>query len=581
MMNRRSFVSGIVGGVGNRLSRLAGACGFVLLITLLSFTSVAQESIPMRHAWESDPDLGVVWLEKPDESVSANDTAYYLKLFSSSDTRDLIAAAQWFASVGRNLEPTDKAVVFKLVLPLLQRKELHRQLRQSLTSAAISVYSGDDSAARLLWDAAYQDPTILPTLEQWAIEQKLSFAAQLWKSRLTQPEVSEFDLSLALSGIEAMKLSDCADDLVKLILRESMTQPLLLQACGALGAVTSSGKVELAQRLRKSSFASRDLMAARVIANHSDEAAATLAGELLTSSFAPAKRLAYLWHVQHGSARIDELTVKFRTDADAALRRLAIEQLVKSDEVKFVELLGQSLSDENANNRRVVRQALIAKHANSTLTAAVDSLLKAALQPAFGPGSDQAIEVVVRIKSQQFNSQLIDLLDHGLPEVRVRAAWAIADLGFADSQQLQAVFNRCLKLTDEVAPPDGKTTTDKNAMLAFLLESLGKARHEPAKEMLIRYIAKAVLPALPRASGIWSLGLVLEGSKDQQISRQLESRMLDNGPGGEDTPVRYASALAVGYIRSPESERSLKGTSEIPPAAVGIAAAWALKQLEK
>lgn len=581
MMNGRRLMLRIADAIGNRLSRLTGACGFVLLITWLSFASVAQESIPMRHAWESDPDLGIVWLEKPDESVSANDTAYYLKLFSSSDTRDLIAATQWFASVGRKLEPADKAVVFKLVLPLLQRKELHRQLRQSLASAAISVYSGDDSAARQLWDATYQDPTILPTMEQWAIEQKLSFAAQMWKSRLTQPEVSELDLSLALSGIEALKLSDCADDLVKLIQRESMTQPLLLQACGALGAVTSSGKVELAQGLRKSRFASRDLMAARVIANHSDDAAATLAGELLASSFAPAKRLAYLWHVQHGSARVDELTVKFRTDADAALRRLAIEQLIKSDEVKFVELLGQSLSDENANNRRVVRQALIAKHANSALTATVDSLLKAALQPAFGPGSDQAIEVVVRIKSQQFNSQLIDLLDHSLPEVRVRAAWAIADLGFADSQQLQAVFNRCLKLTDEVAPPDGKTTTDKNAMLAFLLESLGKARHEPAKELLIRYIAKAVLPALPRASGIWSLGLVLEGSQDQQISRQLESRMLDNGPGGEDTPVRYASALAVGYIRSPESERALKGTSEIPPAAVGIAAAWALKQLGK
>ncbi len=551
------------------------SCGFVCPV------AGAQEPIMMRHCWEFIPDLGVQWLDKIEGKISPDESLYYGQLLASSDSGDIIQAAQWYAAVANLLDDQAKQTAFQQLIELLNREKLNRQVRQSIAAATMNCFAGTDEQAKKLWESTKEDPTIRPSVEQWMIDQKRTLAVDLWKSRLVDRKTSELELGLALDGLAVLGIKDCASDIERLILGESLAPPLVLQACRSLGVLTEANQVELARKLSKSRYPTHDLLAALVIVNHKDDQAKQLMTELLQSNFQPAKRLAFQWHISHSPADVPILAAGFRNEADSGIRRMAIDQLIAIDTSESLTSLGEYLSDDNANNRMAARDGLARPEKGSAFPSQLAEIIDNALFLEFGPGSEQAVELAVKIQAKQFVPKLVQLLDHSILEVRVRAAWGIVALELERPEDIEAVYQRCLLLTERIISDGGKAGVDGSTLLAYLFESLGKARYQPALPMLRKYIPKHVMPPLPRASAIWSIGRILEGSQDAPLARELEERMLDNGPEGELLPVRFTSALAVGFLRNPDSVQALGRTGEQPPSAMGLATQWSRAQIEK
>ncbi len=550
-------------------------CGFVCPI------AGAQEPIMMRHSWEFIPDLGVEWMDKMEGKISPDEALYHSQLLASNDNGDIIQAAQWYSSASPLLDDQARQTAFQQLLELLTREKINRQVRQSIAAATMSCFAGTDDHAKKLWESTKEDPTIRPSVEQWLIDQKQMLAVDLWKSRLAEGKTSELELGLALDGLAALRIKDSADDIAKLILSESLAPPLVLQACRALGVLTEANQVELARKLWKSRYPTHDLLAALVIVNHTDDQAKQLMAELLKSNFQPAKRVAFQWHISHLPSEVQTLASSFRSEPDSGLRRMAIDQLIAIDTAESLAALGEYLSDDNANNRMATREGLAKPEKGTAFPSQLAEIINGALTLDFGPGSEQAIELAVKIKARQFVPKLVQLLDHSILEVRVRAAWGIVTLELERPEDIEAVHQRCLALTERITSEGPKVGVDGNTLIAYLFESLGKAKHEPALPLLRKYVPKNVMPPLPRSSAIWSIGRILEGSQDAELSKELAARMLDNGPEGELMPVRFTSALALGYLRNPDSVQALGRTGERPPTAIGSAAEWSRAQIEK
>lgn len=564
---------------------LSSLLGLILGVTLgyglVVPVAGAQQPIMMRHSWEFIPDLGVEWIDKIEGKMSPDEALYHSQLLASNDNGDIIQAAQWYSAVADLLDDQAKQTAFQQLLDLLTREKINRQIRQSIAAATMSCFVGTDDHAKKLWDSTKEDPTIRPSVEQWLIDRKKMLAVDLWRSRLVDRRTTELELGLALDGLAALGIKDSAGDIAKLIVSESLAPPLVLQACRALGVLTEANQVELARKLWKSRYPTHDLLAALVIVNHTDDQAKQLMNELLKSNFQPAKRLAFQWYISHLPSEVQALAPGFRNEPDSGLRRMAIDQLIAIDTIESLAALGEYLSDDNANNRMAARDGLARSEKGTAFPSQLAEIINGALALDFGPGSEQAIELAVKIKARQFVPNLVQLLDHSMLEVRVRAAWGIVALELERAEDIEAIHQRCLAFTERVKGEDAKIGIDETTLLAYLFESLGKAKHEPALPMLHKYIPKNEMPHVPRASAIWSIGRILEGSQDAQLAKELAARMLDNGPEGELLPVRFTSALALGYLRNPDSVQALGRTGEQPPSAIGLATQWSRAQIEK
>jgi HEAT repeat protein len=535
----------------------------------------------MRHAWESDPQLGIQWIE-PLEPLSTSEGPTNLKLLESPDSSDRIRAAQWFATVGHVLEDELKLKAQRILLDSLKDPQQHRQIRQSLASAAIKVYTGDTSQIDQLWNVCKADATIRQVLERWLIEIKHPAALSIWQSRLENAQLSDqLDLGLALDGVASLQSRDSVPLLEALIQSELLTEPLLLKACRCLGQLDQSGQNQLAARFLNSKYGMRELFAALLLVNHADDQAQQTMSKLLSSELQPARRVAYEWFVKHAAERSIELAHQMNTDKDSGIRSLAIHSLAKSDRLDAVDSLCKSMADENASLRRATRDILIQKASVPEFRASIDQMLTANIVASKDLAAEQAIELAVAIKAQQYVQPMIDLLNHPLPQVRIRAAWGIAELELQNEQQMEQVLSLCQSIDAEYLRDKSTATSENNARLSFLFDSLGKARYQPSEELLRRYIPKLSRSTLTRASAIWAIAKVLESSENAELAQQLGERMLDNGPNGEDFVVRYVSALGIGRIGSEAGLSLLSRTSERPPAAVGIAASWSQELLQK
>lgn len=544
---------------------------------LLTVDLTAQQ--PMQQSWEHIPELGVNWITYPDESVPNEYIDKHLRLLVNPDQQEQLEAAQWFSNVSSSLTAEAKQAITPHALGLLEDKTAPRQLRQVLASTLVALNTGSTSNAEQLWRLTADDSSIRPFVESALVSWKLDFARQLWMNRLTMPNAPENELSLALRGLAAIGERDAVEPIARLIEQEIVSQPLILQACDALGQLTSESYEGLAIKCLESDYSAGELMAARIVRNHAGPQAAAIAARLIKSQLQPARRVAFQWYASHSPQELAGMLGWLKADEDGGVRWLAIDQLCGPENVESVKLLGECLADPLPMNRQRVRDGLIQKGKVSSLTSVVFEVLRASLQKDFGAGSEEATEVAVALKARQFNAQLIDLLDHPLPVIRVRAAWALQELGVEDPDQLAAVLLRCLKLTEAHENKSLQNSRPIEVQWAYLLSVLGNAKYQEAEEMLRKYVAKHVFPTIPRVSGIWSLGNVLAGSRDEALAGAIEARMLDVGPMGEDISVRYASAVAIGYITSPSSKKNLAACSEKSPSPVGLAVDWALSQI--
>jgi hypothetical protein len=158
------------------------------------------------------------------------------------------------------------------------------------------------------------------------------------------------------------------------------------------------------------------------------------------------------------------------------------------------------------------------------------------------------------------------------------AAWGLKEL--ANSEPIVAqVHERALKFDQQLG---NKQADEAHAnRQSFLLETLGRNKLSTATELLRQYIPKSRGKAgsVARASAIWALGRILQGSQEAGLAKSLAERMHDESiTDPEDELVRYNATIALGWIKAPASFEELRLVPYRPPMPLGVATSWALEQ---
>ena len=250
------------------------------------------------------------------------------------------------------------------------------------------------------------------------------------------------------------------------------------------------------------------------------------------------------------------------------------------EDERSLNLHATALADQNINIRSKVRENLIRKAADPTLTALVDDVIRQFIIGERWQGNEQAIIMAVTLGKSEFAGSFIALLDHPRPEVNIRAAWGLQMLDL-EPESLEAIIRHCQLYTQRRA--DGnQVALEEEVRVAFCFEALGRHVYQPANEMLMLYVPKKSqqMGALTRTSAIYALGHLWAGRENRPLVDELARRMHDPSlTDPEAETVKYVCAIAIGRNGDASLLPEIDALREHPSSPLGMAAAWARQQL--
>jgi hypothetical protein len=547
--------------------------GWAVLTHVLTRTG-ASEPILLNHRWEVEPDLGAEWTY----NRSAGPLTLDASRFESSRRQTRVAEAQTAILHASRVDPENRREALQAILRQLKTEEQNSQIRLVLASAAIKLSDGSD--AEQLWELLGNDVATRKVIEPALIDWKSGAAIDTWRSRLGDPNATTSALLTAVEGIEV--LGDRTDQaaLENLLHGERGLLPLKVAAARALGAVAPTGLEPTAANVLAAEVEQRELIAAHLLAQHTSETAQGLMSQIAASRNPLAQFVAFESLTANDLTQARELAKQFVTHADSNLRRQAVAVLNRFDDEESVRDQALALQDRNLGIRSTVRENLVLKAQNPALKPAIDDILGQQLAGDRFEGIEQAILLAAALGARERCPKLVELLEHPRFEVNIRAAWALQEL--ADSAEiLDSMMPHAQRFTQRLVA-EQFVDSPEVIRVSYLFEAFGRNRFEPATEMLELYIPKDLQKMRPvtRTSAIWALGKIKEGSQDARFSKLFVQRLLDNSPvEPEDNLVKFASAIAIGYIGDQSVSARVAGAFERPPSPVGLARQWALEQL--
>ncbi|MEO8272125.1 MAG: hypothetical protein ABI557_20615, partial [Aureliella sp.] len=238
------------------------------------------------------------------------------------------------------------------------------------------------------------------------------------------------------------------------------------------------------------------------------------------------------------------------------------------------------ISDKNYQLRVRVRENLLRKAQIADLRPVVDEIIDQQLSSDDYRGLEQAILLSVALHEAERCPTYLKLLEFPRLETSLIAAWALQEL--AQTPELMAgILAHTLPLTERLVKRE-RTEFPEHLRLAFLFETMGRNRYQPALDSLKLFIPKEhSMGDICRASAIWAVGKIIEGSQDAGVAQALAERMMDFDPTNpEDRLVQFNSIVGLGWIKAPDSLEKIKGLRKTG-GVQDLAAEWAKLQLTK
>ncbi len=533
-----------------------------------------DEPLRLAHRWEVEPDLGIEWLlQTPDPVVRLRPED-----FNSTEQQVLLDAAR-FASQWAHLENLSGREESRgPLLEQLKKKPSNRHLRLALAAAAIALC--DVSQAAELWVLLNDDSATRPVVERALIAWHSPVALEVWRGRLSQADASLADLRLAIEGVAACGNSQDRPALEALLRSDRMPTPMQALIAHALGELVNSGLEELALQVMASDVPHRQLLTAELMSSHTSSAAQALLQSIVDSDHDPARNVAYAAIAQNYPQLARELAPTMLQQADNNLRSRAIEELDRHGDSESLRIQAQAISDRNYELRVTVRKHLERKAEIPELLTVVNAVIDQQFTEGIPRGIEQALQLAVALEHRERCPQYVKLLEHPSPEVALLAAWALQE--FADQPELMAAMLAHVQPLTERLSAREQTIFPEHLRQAFLFESFGRNRYQPALEILKRYIPKQhYMGDFNRASAIWALGKILEGTKDEVVAKDLIERMLDtSNTDPEDPLVQFSATVAIGWIDAPGSLEKVKQLRDKSASPLGTAGHWAQQQLQ-
>ncbi|MFN7843143.1 MAG: hypothetical protein ACK5N9_15610 [Pirellula sp.] len=260
------------------------------------------------------------------------------------------------------------------------------------------------------------------------------------------------------------------------------------------------------------------------------------------------------------------------------IREQAIGNLDKNPVEANLRRLGDVLSDSNVGLRDKARESLF-KHAGAPeLRSFVDSIVDERITGNNDFAIEQALILAVQLDRKDLCARFLALLNHEKEVVRIRAAWGLQEIA-TDENVIVQVLEVVTRLTEQLKAGNGVSSSER-LQLAYLLHVFGANNYRPAESLLREYVPELAQKMTPhaRASAIWSLGKILQGSKDAALSAQLQERFFDQGPpDAELENVRYACAITMARLGAMDDPTVLTSAGGTLPYKMGAAVAWVIE----
>ncbi len=535
----------------------------------------AVEPPRLVHRWELEPDLGATWVMTPTLATPV----LRPEQFSSKLQHVQLSAAQMAIRDADSPLLQGAGQSLPVLLEQLKTKPENRQLQLSLAAAAIALSTPDN--AQVLWERLGSDPATRPLIERALINWRQPLAVEIWRERLRDVRASLPDLLLAIEGLGATGNEQDRQALESLLRSDRFSAATKIVVARALAQVAPKELESLAQDVLSANIEHGELLAAELLSQHTTPAASETLSSILKSDSLPARLIAYTAIANSFPDLARELAADMLAQPDNNLRLKAVEVLNRFDDVDSLRIQAIGIADQNIQVRNMVRENLLRKASLPGLRPVVDEIITYQLTSQAYQGIEQAMFLAVALSEHQRTPQLLGLLAHPREETNVIAAWALQEL--ANTPEVtESIFEFTQPITQRLIDSD-HVTFPEILRQSFLFEALGRNRHEPATETLKIYVPKNghKMGDLARASAIWALGKILTGSQDQQLSKQLVQRMLDESAvDPEDDLVKYNSVIALAWIGTPTSAQQVRSFAAFPPAPLGLAREWSLQQFE-
>ncbi len=554
----------------------APCLGGLVISVWVAGNGLAQQQPRLVHRWETEPDLGATWLyipAKPKKTLEPERLNSEQRQLRVAESQEAIRYANDSSLSGRD-------VGLQSIIAQLKKTDENQLVQLSLVSAALKLSDGSHAAE--LWDILRTHAASRKLLEPALVAWRSPVALEYWRELLTNSDTPVSELLIAVEGIGAAGNGSDRERLEILLRSDRTPTPLKIVIARALGAIVPVGLESLAEQVTAAQIAQHELIAAELLRRHTSDRAREQLVDILNSNNIAARVIAYAAIAENFSMLARELAAAMIGQADNNIRRQAIEVLDRFDDGDSLRVQATAIGDRNHVLRNLVRENLEKKASRVELKPIVDEAITTQLNGESARAIVQAILLSVALEERQRCPRLVALLEHPDMDVCITAAWALQSL--ADSTEvLDAIFKNAERLTKRLQQDDF-VTLEELFRQAYLFEALGRNRYRPALDLLKIYIPKNghKMGDFARAAAIWAVGKIEEGSQDSALAKQLAQRMLDqsvNDP--EDTLVQFTSTVALGWIKDPSSVDDLRKVAESPPAPMGLARDWSLKQLSQ
>jgi hypothetical protein len=556
--------------IGSR-SVLAG-----LLVLAIRSETAAQLQPRLAHRWEVEPDLGASWVYVATRPIVDLEPSR----FSTPERQFRLAESQKVIRNSSEPTMTGRETSLQSILSKLKTIDENELVQRSLVTAAIKL--ADDRYASELWERLRNDPASRMLIEPALIRWKSPVALDVWRTRLSQTDVSNSELIVAIEGIVAAGGEQDIVALETLLRSDRTSPPMKIMVARAMGSLSISNLEGLAEQVNASRIDQHSLIVAELLSRHSSERSRQALNEVLKSDNAAARSAAYHAISQNYGTWARELAPEMISQSENQLRQQAVEVLNRFADADSLRTQSIALGDRNLAIRSEVRENLITKAQIAELKPIVDEAITFHLKSDSPHAIVQAILLSVALNERDRCPSLVTLLEHNDMDTSMTAAWALQAL--VDSHEmLDLIFQKTERITQRLLKREGVSRSEIYRQ-AYLFEALGRNGYRPALDSLKLYIPKNEqrMGDVTRASAIWAIGKINAGSQDAALAKQLAGRMLDQSADDPESPlVQFASAVALGWIKAPASVRELQRVADALPAPIALARDWSLSQLKE
>lgn len=538
----------------------------------------AIEPMQIEYCWQSDPKLDARWWDRI-ERLKWKVTGQHVQ---SPRAEVRMQAAQAIIKDPEG-SSSNRPELAKALIDRLKQGESGHTLRADFVAALCELDDAGDHA-ETLWKLCENDEVTRPTVERALAKWAKPIALSTWKARLVDKRCTEQDLSMACMGLGIVGGQDDLGLLTAVVTDATASNSVRLVAAKAIGRLSQTEQIKLAEQLKSSPALHGDLLAMVVLGKNVSPETKKFVADIAQNASLLAQREAYRWLCEFDPETARSLAMAFTNRDDSEIRKLCITIINQTENADAVPLMFKMLGDVHPDVRRLAHEQLLVNCGRSSEhEKAIRALTAPGLANADWQTKEQSILLTVELKQSEHIARLLELLNDPRPEVNIAAAWALRHLA-TEEQTLHAMLQHVQFWTGELKrqTSDYQVEEFHRRRMAHLLDSFGVRMFEPAKETLLQFVPRnEILGLMPRVSAIWSCGKLWKGKRNPQLTNELVRRIADkNNLFPEAETVRFTSTIALGWIADPATREALVTYDEPLPNPIGCATQFALECID-